>query len=169
MLAPGIFHKKEIMISIVFVCTANRCRSMMAEGIMRARWVKSGGRGCAVSSMGIHGMDNLPPTDLAVRVCSDNGIDISRQRSRPLVPEELTRADLIFAMERLQKDFLKLFYPRLDENIFLLGAWPDRNDARKSGVKDPIGGTLGDYRKTFRILSDHIDRIVPLLQNKHGS
>src|SRR5271157_1716347 len=163
--SPGIFYKKEIMIRIIFVCTANRCRSMMAEGIMRARWAKPEGRGCAVSSMGIHGVDNLPPTDLAVRVCSDNGIDISMQRSRPLVPEELVRADLILAMEQVQLGFLRLFYPRLDERIFPLGTWPKNNGSRKSEVKDPVGGTLGDYRKTFKILSNHVDRIIPLLRS----
>ena len=94
----GSIYKREIMIRIVFVCTANRCRSMMAEGITRARWEKASGRGLAVSSMGIHGMDNLPPMDFAILVCSDNGIDIANQRSRSLEPEELKHADLILAM-----------------------------------------------------------------------
>jgi protein-tyrosine-phosphatase len=156
------------MIRTIFVCTANRCRSMMAEGIMRARWEKVSGRGLAVSSMGIHGMDNLPPMDFAIRVCSDYGIDISNQRSRPLVPEELKRADLVLAMEPVQKDFLRLFYPHLDDKIFLLGSWPDRNDSAKAGVKDPVGGTLGDYRKTYEILSGHVDRIIPLLRGEYG-
>ena len=43
---------------------------------MRHRWSAAVGRGIAVSSMGIHGMDTLPPTDLAIKVCAENGIDI---------------------------------------------------------------------------------------------
>jgi protein-tyrosine phosphatase len=141
---------------------------MMAEGIMRTRWTQQVGQGLVVSSMGVHGMDKLPPTELAIQVCADSGIDISRQRSRPLVPEELKQADLILVMEPFQKEFLKLFYPFLDDLIFMLGSWPERTDSRKAIVKDPVGGTLKDYQKAFKTLSDHVERIIPQLRNEFG-
>ncbi len=140
----------------------------MAEAIMRAHWAKEVGQGLVVSSMGIHGTDGLPPTDFAIQVCSENGLDISELRSRPLVPEELKQASLILIMEPVQKEFLKLFFPYLDGLLFLLGAWPDRADSKKAAVKDPVGGTIKDYRKSFKTLSDQIDRIIPLLRSNYG-
>ncbi len=140
----------------------------MAEGLLRSRWAKDVGHGLTVSSMGIHGMDHQPPTEPAIKVCADNDVDISKIRSRPLVPDELKRADLIFVMEPVQKDFLCLFHPYLDDMIFLLGAWPDKAESKKTRIKDPVGGTFKEYQKTFKTLSEHVDRIIPLLRSEYG-
>jgi protein-tyrosine phosphatase len=156
------------VIRIIFVCTANRCRSPTAEAILRAHWAKEAGQGLVVSSMGIHSADGLPPTDLAIQVCSENGLDISKLRSRPLVPEELKQASLILVMEPVQKEFIKLFYPYLNDLIFLLGVWPDQADSKKAAVKDPVGGTIKDHRKSFKTLLDQIDGIIPLLRSNYG-
>ena len=140
----------------------------MAEGLMRQRWPVEAVRGLAVSSMGIHGPDGQPPTRLAIQVCAENNIPIAKQVSRPLVSEELKKADLILVMEPVHKDFLKTFYPGLDDLIFLLGAWPERSVSKKAIIKDPVGGPIRDYRKAFQALSGHIDRIIPLLRNEYG-
>ncbi len=95
-------------------------------------------------------------------------MDISGLRSRPLVPEELKQSDLILAMEPYHKEFVSLFYPFLDDQIFLLGAWPDGAASRKAAIKDPVGGTIKTYRKAFAQLSKHIDRIIPLLRSEYG-
>jgi len=137
---------------------------MMAEGIMRHWWAAAAGNNLAISSMGIHGMDRLPPTGLAIKVCAENGIDISQQRSRSLVSDEIRQAELILVMEPVHKEFLKTFYPALDEKIFLLGAWPEHAGSKKAMIDDPVGGTIKDYRKAFEALSGHIDRIIPLLR-----
>jgi protein-tyrosine-phosphatase len=141
---------------------------MMAEGLMRERWAASVGQGLAVSSMGIHGMDGEPPTDLAIQVCAENNITIEKQLSRPLINEELNRANLILVMEPVHKEFLKIFHPNLDDMVFLLGAWPERSVSKKAAIKDPVGGTIRDYQKTFQLLSSHIDRIIPLLRKEYG-
>jgi protein-tyrosine-phosphatase len=116
--------------------------------------------------MGIHGLDALPPTDLAIQVCNENGIDISKIRSRALIAEELKAADLIFVMEPFQKEYLKVFFPQYMELIHLLGSYPDRKESKKNIVKDPVGGSIKDYRKAFTSLSDHLDRIIPILQSE---
>jgi glycine hydroxymethyltransferase len=139
----------------------------MAQGIMKARWESTGRHDCISTSMGVHGMDALPPTDLAVQVCMENGIDISKIRSRPLVAEELKTAEFIFAMEPFQKEYLRVFFPQCMEQLHLLGSYPDRKDSKKHIVKDPVGGTIKDYRKAFASLAEHIDRILPILQNDY--
>ena len=140
----------------------------MAEGLMRRQWSAKVRRGLVVSSMGIHGLDMQPPTGLAIQVCAENGIDISKQLSRPIVSEEIKQADLILVMEPVQKEFLKTFCPTLDDMVFLLGTWPERSFSKKAIIKDPVGGTIRDYRKAFQSLSDHIDRIIPLLRKEYG-
>jgi protein-tyrosine-phosphatase len=139
----------------------------MAQGIMKARWKAAGRFDCVATSMGIHGMDAQPPTDLAVQVCAENGIDISKIRSRTLVADEIKIADLIFAMEPFQKEYLRVFFPQCADQIYLLGAYPYKKDSKKHIVKDPVGGSIKDYTKAFLSLAGHIDRIIPLLQSQY--
>jgi protein-tyrosine-phosphatase len=134
----------------------------MAEGIMKERLFGYGRLDIAVSSMGIHGLDFKPPSAFAVQVCEENGIDISTHLSRPLFPDELRNSDLIFVMEPVHKQFIYTFFPAMEDRMFLLGSWPEK-DSSKGVVGDPIGGTIEQYRKTFRKINSHIDRILPFI------
>ena len=148
--------------SIIVLCTGNICRSPMAEAIFRKRFIELGREDIIVSSMGTHGLENHPASEYAVKVCSEHGMDITRHRSRSLVPKELKKSDLIFTMEPDQKEFVLMFFPQVCDRVFLLGAWPGK-EKRNKIINDPIGGTIYDYRKTFGIIQNHIERIIPVL------
>jgi protein-tyrosine phosphatase len=134
----------------------------MAEGILKHKWHDMEGDALTVSSMGIHGLNDEPATEYARTVCEENGLDISAHKARSLVGEELQASDLILCMEPVHKKFLETFFPWNRDKIALLGAWPDK-ESHKSGIDDPIGGTIEEYRRTFRIIQNHIERILPLL------
>jgi arsenate reductase (thioredoxin) len=73
---------------VLFLCTANACRSQMAEGWLRHL---HGDRLEALSA-------GTRPGELdarAVRVMAEAGVDISRQRSKTLVDQESRRIDLL--------------------------------------------------------------------------
>jgi protein-tyrosine phosphatase len=150
------------MIRIVFVCTANICRSPVAEGIMRHEWPAQNPNALAVSSMGIHGLDNQEASSLSIEVCREHGIDISSHKSRKLILPELESADLILSMEKIHTEFLHIFFPGLDHKNFLLGAWPNQ-ERRNSSIKDPINCPLKIYRQVFSTIQKNIIRIIPLL------
>ncbi|MFP4013004.1 MAG: hypothetical protein ACLFVQ_02890 [Chitinispirillaceae bacterium] len=148
------------MAHIVFICTGNICRSPMAEGILRKKISESGRKDIVVTSMGLKGLDQHPAAEEVLKICGENGVDLKNHLSRPLIPEELHQADMIFTMELGQSQFLKVFFPRIEERVFLLGSFPQK-DSRRGEVKDPYGGNEKDFRKTYTIIDRHIDRILP--------
>jgi protein-tyrosine-phosphatase len=140
----------------------------MAEGILKAKWHAFGRNDLFVTSTGIHARENQPAARLAQEICFSNGIDISRHQSRPLNPRELAAADCVFVMEQVQKKLLTLFFPALQDKVFLLGSWPEP-ESRKGNIPDPIGGSEGDYRRIFELLSAHVDRIIPHLLSRFAA
>lgn len=134
----------------------------MAEGILKKKLEDLKFQEITVSSMGIHGLDQQPASTLAQQVCLENGVDISNHRSRPLVPDELMSAKYIFVMELVHKEFIHVFVPKVSDKTFLLGAWPEQAN-RKAIIKDPIGGPVSAYKKTFVQIESHIQRIFPLI------
>ncbi|MDP6034974.1 MAG: low molecular weight protein arginine phosphatase, partial [Verrucomicrobiota bacterium] len=67
------------MKKVLFVCTGNICRSPMAEGFFRDLTKDRGGY--EALSAGIGAMNGQPPSEHAVRALTEEGIDITAQRS----------------------------------------------------------------------------------------
>ena len=83
---------------ILMVCLGNICRSPLAEGILR-KHAELAGLDWHIDSAGTNGLHNgEPPHRLSQKVANQNGIDISRQRSRRFRRSDLEDFDLILAM-----------------------------------------------------------------------
>lgn len=150
------------MALITFICTGNICRSPMAEGILRKKLININRTDIAVSSMGIHALEGHSASDYAIDICKTEDIDLTKHSSRPLIPEELVKCDLVLTMEIVHNEFIFTYFPRIKDKTFLLGAWP-QSGTKKNNIEDPMGGTINKYRKSFKEINFHIERILPLL------
>src|ERR1700728_857685 len=83
---------------VLILCTANLCRSPMAEALL-ARRLSALGSAAAVRSGGMLG-DGEPPRPEAITVMAGYGLDIGAHRSRLVTAEDLEAADLTLAMAR---------------------------------------------------------------------
>lgn len=150
---PGEFR-------VLFVCTGNTCRSPMAAGVLRGlaeRRGRPGLRSILTGSAGTFAAPGHPATAEAVRACAEQGIDLSRHRSRPLSREILAGSDLILVMEEAHRREVLSLDPQAASRVHLLGEFAGVEGDPE--VADPIGGSLDDYRRILGRLSGLIDRV----------
>lgn len=82
------------------VCLGNICRSPLAQGVMEHIAVQRN-LDYTIDSAGTSSFHNgQKPDPRSIAVASENGIDISHQRSQLLVASDLDKYDLIFVMDK---------------------------------------------------------------------
>lgn len=107
---------------VTMVCTANLCRSPMAEGLLHKALADRGCHDIEVVSCGTRAGSNLPATREAIGVMSRLGIDISGHRSRPLDADRLASSDVIVAMTGVHVDEILAVAPNVASKVVLLKA-----------------------------------------------
>ncbi len=129
---------------LLFVCTANACRSQMAEGFARA----IAPRHWTVASAGTHprGLD-----EQAIAAMSAVGIDISAQRSKVLAPDFLAHADVVVTLCGDAEDTCPALPTKARRHH-----WPLSDPAR-------VQGSESDVREAFARVREEIRRRVEIL------
>lgn len=90
------------MISVLFVCTGNICRSPTAEGVFRALIEQHGlSDRIMIDSAGLYGYHiGEAPDHRSIKAAQARGYDISGLRARRVRPSDYSEFDLILAMDR---------------------------------------------------------------------
>jgi len=90
------------MHSVLLVCTANICRSPMAEALLRAR-LGEAAADWRIESAGTWALEGEGAAPRAIKVLKARGIDLSQHRSRVVDASLLNRARLVLVMEKGHK------------------------------------------------------------------
>ena len=112
--------------------------------------------GFEVSSAGVAAHYDAPISRHAADVLEELGPELGREarahRAAPAIPEDLLEADRVYALTQAHLDVLvRLLPPGRGRHATLLD--PDGGD-----VPDPIGSSLGEYRRC----RDHLARLIEL-------
>ncbi len=150
--------------SVLFVCSANICRSPMAMGLMRARVAQSIDD-WRIESAGVWAEEGHSAAFYTRRVLEDRDIGVGDHSSRLITPDLVRDFDLILVMERNHKEALRAAFPEYSSRIYMLSEMVGRiND-----IVDPIGGPRADYEDTAQeidaILSEGFENILRLTGN----
>jgi len=139
------------------VCLGNICRSPLAEGIMKTKLPED----FFVDSAGTISMhEGEHPDKRAVKTADNHGVDISKQKSRPIVSSDFETFDKIYCMDhRVYEDVIsktKNDEQRQKISLFLENA----KDRKNSEVPDPYWGDMNDFENVFQLLDKRCDEIA---------
>lgn len=150
---------------ILMVCLGNICRSPLAEGILKDK-VRKAGLNWIVESAGTNRYHTgEPPHPLSQKVALQNGIDISDQRARSFVREDIQQYDRIYALAGdVLEDIRSIAGVDFDAtkvDLLLNEQFPNENKE----VPDPYYGTEPGYHEVFAMINEVCDRILEKYSN----
>ena len=126
--------------TVLLLCTANACRSVMAQALLSAR-LTARGITVPVASAGLLA-DGRRPSSEVISVMAARGIDVAGHRSRTVTADDLATADLILGLAREHVRHAAVLLPEAWPRAFTVRELIRRG--RQAGVRAP-GENLGDW------------------------
>ena len=153
------------MNSVLFICSANICRSPMAMGLLRSM-VKDSSDQWEIESSGVWDMGDQQVAANTQLVLQERGIDLNDHTSCTVIGTMLSEFNLVLVMEDIHKEILKLAFPEYTDRIYMLSEMVEEF----YDIFDPIGRSLADFEETAlemeRILTEGFEKISILAADK---
>jgi protein-tyrosine-phosphatase len=148
--------------NVLFVCTGNSCRSVMAEGLFR-KLVQDAGKekDFLVGSAGVAAFDGYGASDETLRALRAQGIDMSGHKSRRVTAQMARTADKIYVMEEMHRRAILEEWPEAAEKTHLLTEFSNKPKVRghEIDIPDPIRMSSDFYRNVFMVIKECIVHI----------
>lgn len=142
------------------VCLGNICRSPLAEGILQQKAFNAG-LNWSVESAGTNQYHiGEPPHPMSQKVAKLNGIDISKQRARRFVKEDMEIYDKIYALaEDVLHDIEWIAKHKFNQrkvDLLMNELYPGKN----LDVPDPYYGDEPDFHEAYKMIDKVCDKII---------
>ncbi len=133
------------MPNVIFICTANICRSPMAEKFFQQQLEQRGLTGIHhVASAGTWAQEGLPADRIVTRIVEDQyGLSLQDHRSKEVNKELLADQDVILVMEKNQREALQIEFTEQAPRIFLLSEMV----GQEFDIADPHRQSEQEYQK----------------------
>ncbi len=158
------------LISILFVCTGNICRSPTAEGVFRDRVMKAGWLNrFLIDSAGTGGWHiGNGPDPRSVATAKARGVDIAGLRARQLHINDYQNFQHLIALDETHFDHMMYLKPQgASAQISLLMQHEPTQKWRD--VPDPYYGGQKDFDLAYDLIAQGVDGLLAALmkdQNK---
>lgn len=121
---------------ILFVCTGNTCRSLMAEHLARARLKSILGPNARIASAGIRPQDQADTKNAVDTLQAVFGIDASKHNPQDVRSIDTSTFDVVVSIDDPRSD-------RIAKAVQALGVPPARHVRWR--INDPWGGDPTEY------------------------
>ena len=145
----------------LIVCHGNICRSPYAAGALRRLLANVGG--LQIVSAGFVGPDRPAPPE-AVASAAARGVDLSRHRSKVLVPREVQEADLIVVMDATQRRAICRGFVRLWRDVVVLGDL-DPTPIETRGIADPLDQPCAVFAQSYARIDRCLRELTRILES----
>ena len=150
--------------TLLFVCTANICRSPMAARLMRHALEAEPEplRSLKVESAGVVAGIGDAPSRNSEEALRKVNLDLKNHRSQPVTPEMLDRALAVFCMTESHRAMLNTHFHNLPEHVYLMrelfanGGNPE--------IPDPYGMSLGAYEACRDSMVEAVPSLLQFLR-----
>lgn len=153
-LRQGAIPQKDALTdyTLLFVCTGNSCRSVMAKGLME-KFVNEADLADKVhiDSAGTSTFAGIGAAPNTVSVMREEGVDVSGHIGKNINKDMLKRSDIVFVMEKAHKNFIVNIMPEMKDKIRLLREGQD--------IPDPIGRSLEEYRNVRAVIKGEVQDV----------
>ena len=156
------------MPSIITVCTANICRSPMAEAILRQAIKAEPPPICnlKIISAGIAARKGDPASPHALTALKKQGFQLDGHQSQPLTQSLVDDAVAIYCMTETHLVVADATLNISPDKLHLLREHIPGETHRE--ISDPFGGSLHDYEKSMKDIQEAIPYIIKFLRKKFG-
>lgn len=153
----------ELRDEIVFVCTANTCRSPMAAGLFRHALEAQPEplKSLKISSAGVSVFDRQPANPNSIRAMSKVGVNIENHRSQPLSPSMAESALAFFGMTESHLAMLSLQIEPAPSNAFLMREFI--GEGAGIAIPDPFGMDLSAYEACRDSIVEAIPSLIKVV------
>lgn len=159
-----LFEMPESPGRVLFVCTANTCRSPMAAALVRHALDAEPEplRSIIVDSAGVSALAGYPASANAVETLRKCGITLANHRSKPLTQDLLDTALAVFCMTDSHRAMIEVQSPRAPQNILLMRAFLQGSEPE---IPDPFGMNLAAYEASRDSMVEAIPSIIAHLRS----
>lgn len=150
---------------ILMVCLGNICRSPLAHGLLDKK-VKEQGLPWLVDSAGTGSYHiGEQPDPRSIEIAKQHNLDITYQRARHFIRNDLMEFDLIFAMDSSNYNNIVALAETESEkekvHLLLNESFPGENRP----VPDPYYGGKSGFKHVYDLIDEATDHLIERLTN----
>ena len=146
--------------NILFVCSGNTCRSVMAEYYLKNEIKLNNIPDLFVESCGTLNINNSKASEEVREILKKDGINAEAHRTKGISKDLIEKMDLILTMTTLHREILISRFPECKDKIFVFKEFVNNGNNDYPDIIDPIGQDYETYMKMANEIKECCKKLI---------